>query len=118
MDFNSWLYIIFLVAGVTLFWSLKNNTHRQILLFSFSLVFYGFWRFEYLFLLLLIALFNYWISYLIIRHEKFAKQIMIFGIGTDLMILFYYKYINFFLFNVQGFADLIGLDVMHIGTVG
>ncbi len=111
MDFNSWIYILFLIIGVTTFWSLKNNTHRQILLFAFSLIFYGFWRFEYLFLLLLIALFNYWISYLILKHEQFTKQIMIFGITTDLLILFYYKYINFFLFNVQGFSDMIGMNV-------
>lgn len=114
MDFNSWTYILFLLIGVSIFWSLKNNIHRQLLLFSFSLIFYGFWRYEYLLLLLLIALFNYWISYLIFSYEKSRKELMIFGIVIDLLLLFYYKYINFFLFSFYGLVDFIGVDVSAV----
>ena len=58
MIFNSFTYLIFLLLFTTLFWIL-NNKFRKYLIFVSSLVFYSFWRFDFLLLLFITILINF-----------------------------------------------------------
>ena len=82
MLFNSITYLLFLVLVLTLYWNLKLRA-RIVLLFIASVAFYGFWRFEFLSLLLLSAINDYWFSILIsIRHISPPRQILFLKDGS------------------------------------
>jgi D-alanyl-lipoteichoic acid acyltransferase DltB (MBOAT superfamily) len=114
MDFNSFTYLFFLIIVVTLYWGLQKNLYRQILLFGMSLVFYAFWRVEYIILLLVVAGFNYTMSYLIIKRKTWSKSLLFITLIIDILVLVYYKYIDFLLNSVYGIYQLFNIEVSEI----
>jgi len=111
MLFNSYEFI-FLFLPVTLLVYFGLNRMRLTvasnawLLFA-SLVFYSWWNVKYLPLILASILFNYTIGYLIVEHGSLRKQpvskkgIFIFGLVGNLAFLGYFKYMDFFIGNVN-----------------
>ena len=111
MLFNSYEFI-FLFLPVTLLVYFGLNRIRLTvasnawLLFA-SLVFYSWWNVKYLPLILASILFNYTIGYLIVEHGSLRKQpvskkgIFIFGLVGNLAFLGYFKYMDFFIGNVN-----------------
>jgi alginate O-acetyltransferase complex protein AlgI len=60
-----------------------------------SLAFYGYWRLDFLPLLLISIAFNYTIGQLLVRTARrpgLQSAVFLFGVGADLLALFYYKY--------------------------
>ena len=51
MIFNSFTYVFFLAIVVVVYWLLPRRP-RQLFLFAASVTFYGFWRFDYVFIML------------------------------------------------------------------
>ncbi|MBO7334152.1 MAG: MBOAT family protein [Lachnospiraceae bacterium] len=67
-----------------------------------SFWFYGYFNLSYIFILLGSLLFNY--SVYLCRNRaagKIAKALTIFGVAGNLALLFYYKYMNFFVDNIN-----------------
>ena len=58
MIFNSVTFLVFFTVVAGLYWAL-NRTPRYWFLFIASLVFYGFWKWEYLSVILLSAVTDY-----------------------------------------------------------
>ena len=112
MIFNSVTFILFLLIVVTLYWLLSDKP-RQLLLFGSSLLFYGFWRYEYTLLMLTSALNDYIISNLIAKTDDQSKKkrLLIISLCVNLGLLFYFKYLLFFATNAVGFLNLLGLDI-------
>lgn len=112
MIFNSVTFIFFLLIVVTLYWLLSDKP-RQLLLFGSSLIFYGFWRYEYTLLMLVSALNDYIISNLISKTDDQSKKkrLLIVSLCVNLGLLFYFKYLLFFATNAVGFLNLFGLDI-------
>lgn len=59
MVFNSVTFIVFLVSVVCLYWLLPRSVRMWMLLIA-SCVFYGFWRWEYLSVMFISALTDYY----------------------------------------------------------
>ncbi|MFL5763749.1 MAG: MBOAT family O-acyltransferase [Bacteroidia bacterium] len=119
MIFNSVTYILFLALAVLLYWVLPRNAGRM-MLFLGSLVFYGFWRFEFIPLLILAAVIDYWCSIRIEEtHNKTRKNYLIFSLCVNLGILFYFKYLTFFAGNVIWALDFFGcrIAVPHLDII-
>ena len=112
MIFNSVTFIIFLFLVVGLYWLLSNKP-RQLLLFSSSLIFYGFWRYEYTLLMLISAVNDYFISLLIHKTEDKRKRklLLIFSLCVNLGLLFYFKYLIFFAENATSLINLLGFNL-------
>ena len=74
MIFNSVTYILFLVFITTIYWVL-NTRGRLYLIFFASLTFYGFWKVEFLSLILISSINDYWMSILIYdaNSKKYKK---------------------------------------------
>jgi D-alanyl-lipoteichoic acid acyltransferase DltB (MBOAT superfamily) len=67
-----------------------------------SLFFYGFWIPAYTALLLGSVIANYGFGNLILRSERGARRVALFvAVGTNLCVLAYFKYANFFLQSVN-----------------
>lgn len=109
MLFNSYSFI-FLFLPITLlgFHLIGRRGHHRIAiswLVGASLFFYGWWNPAYLGLILGSMLFNYAIGVAILSQtNKQAKILLTAGIATNLALLGYFKYANFFVDNLNTLA--------------
>jgi len=112
MIFNSVTFIIFLLIVVSLYWILSAKP-RQLLIFASSLIFYGFWRYEYTLVMLLSAVNDYFISLLIYKTKdpKKRKRLLFFSLFVNLGLLFYFKYLLFFADNAISIINLFGFNI-------
>lgn len=112
MLFNSLVYILlFLPLSAFVYYSIAKLNYaflnKSILIF-FSLFFYAWWDYNYLFLILSSIAFNYFLGFrLIEQHKKDKKQhiLLVIGITLNLLILIYYKYLNFFVETVNNITE-------------
>ena len=109
MIFNSVTYLVFLVLVVCLFWALPRRPRLWMVFFS-SMIFYGFWRYEFL----LLVLFSASIDYVAARkieqeiRAKIRKLWLIFSLLGNLSLLLYFKYLLFFVDNALAVARVFG----------
>lgn len=105
MLFNSYEFIfIFLPLCVGIFLTLRliQNVNILVLFFSAtSIFFYCFWKIEYLPLLILLILLNYGLGWAVSIKKNIVFLTL--GIFINILILFYYKYSNFIISNLQYF---------------
>lgn len=116
MLFNSYIFIFIFLPIVLIAWFSLNKIKcyklAELFLIGMSLWFYAYFNYSYLFIILGSCLFNYLFSFLIDRVEKkheiknnrkslYIKMIGTIGIVINLIILFYYKYFDFFIENVN-----------------
>lgn len=106
MLFNSYEFIIFFVPiVVTVFYLLGNRGRGQLAicwLVVASLFFYGWWNPIYLLLIIGSILFNYTVG-AAIAGKKFGdgRVLLIVGVVVNLGLLGYFKYMNFFVDNIN-----------------
>jgi alginate O-acetyltransferase complex protein AlgI len=111
MIFNSVTFLVFFSLVTVLYWSLPSKP-RYWLLFAASLVFYAFWRWEYLSVLLLSAGVDYFAARGIesTPASETRKRKMLLGISLtiNLGLLCYFKYLVFFTENLNALFDALG----------
>lgn len=111
MLFNSYLFVfIFLpvsLAGYYIATKKRNGKAAKLWLIAMSLWFYGSFRVEYLVILLLSVGMNYAVSVGKLAAQKgTGKRWLILGICFNLVVLFYFKYTNFFIENINGISGM------------
>ncbi|MBK5275011.1 MAG: MBOAT family protein [Desulfuromonadales bacterium] len=124
MLFNSYEFIFLFLPVTLVIYFLLNKIRLTVasnawLLFA-SLVFYSWWNVKYLPLILVSILFNYTIGYLLVEHGSIKKQtiskkgIFFFGLIGNLAFLGYFKYMDFFIGNLNTLfsADLPLLQIV------
>ncbi len=80
-----------------------------------SLSFYGFWRIEFIPVMLLSVVVDYVVALRIpgaTAHRK--KRLLLLSLVVNIGLLFYFKYLLFFVDNAIGFANLLGLELDSI----
>lgn len=124
MLFNSYEYLfLFLPVTLAVYFLLNRKrltTAATAWLVLASLFFYSWWDVRYLALILASILFNFGIgSALAVLGRRTAagitaKAVLIFGIAADLSLLGYYKYMDFFIVNLNRFigTDLAALKIV------
>lgn len=107
MLFNSYIFIFIFLPAVLFGWyglnKLKKYELAKIFLTGMSLWFYGYFNTYYLFIIVGSILINYLISYLLTfcKTKKTNRLGLFAGIGANLAILFYFKYYDFFIENIN-----------------
>ena len=111
MIFNSLTFLLFLVLTLLIFWFSKNSYKSYILIFL-SICFYGFWRWEYVILIFISAITDFVISNKIYKSnfKEKKKKLLFISIFINLGILFYFKYLYFFLDNFNGLLTYLESD--------
>jgi alginate O-acetyltransferase complex protein AlgI len=113
MVFSSLFFLFyFLPAFLALYYVLPWK--NQVLLLA-SLVFYGWAEPVYLPLLALSAALNFAVGLAIARLGHWRRPILAAGIVANLAILFYYKYLGFFLHDVLGLPLAGGSPALPLG---
>ena len=104
MIFNSLTFLIFLTTVVIAYWFL-NTKSRLWLIFLSSLTFYGFWRVEFVFLVLFSTVLDYFIARKVgsleINDNIKRKRFLLLSIVVNLGLLIYFKYSYFIVDNLN-----------------
>jgi D-alanyl-lipoteichoic acid acyltransferase DltB (MBOAT superfamily) len=110
MFFNSLSYIVFLLIAVGAYWLLPRGGQWWLLLAS--IVFYGFWRVEYLALIVFSAFVDFYVSLCIhdARTPRARKFWLCTSIAINIGLLAYFKYTYFIMGNISMIGNLFGLD--------
>lgn len=109
MIFNSVTFILFLLIVVILFWILPTRVRLWMLLIA-SCVFYGFWRWEFLSVMFISALTDYFTAQAIDRtpDRKIKKRLLYITLIVNLGLLVYFKYLFFFTTNINSALTAMG----------
>lgn len=110
MLFNSLTYLLFLAVVFLFYWNSNRSVRLWVILVS-SLVFYGFWRWEYVPIMLATVGISY-LSALLIDSSSSAtgrRRWLVTGVSANLAMLFYFKYSMFMLDNLSGISSYFGL---------
>lgn len=103
MLFNSLDFAVFLPVFFTLFWTIGNKSLRiqNLLIVLASYIFYGWWDWRFLFLILLSTVIDYTIGRSLQNCNNIKQRKILVGISlvTNLGLLGFFKYYNFFLDN-------------------
>ncbi|MDD6484983.1 MAG: MBOAT family protein [Clostridiales bacterium] len=119
MIFSSYKFIFLFFPIVFAVYALLRKFEKlnamKVWLIIASLFFYGFGDIRFFPILLFTALFNFVISRAVQKGKKPVKQLaMALGVAENLGLLFYFKYSNFFLENVN---RVIGTNFMLEGII-
>jgi alginate O-acetyltransferase complex protein AlgI len=100
MIFSSWQFIlVFLPLALLVFQLIPQDrpVWRKLWLAAASFIFYGYWRIDYIPLLVFSILFNYGIAEWMFRvhGRRRARWILVLGVAVNLGLLCYYKYADF-----------------------
>jgi alginate O-acetyltransferase complex protein AlgI len=112
MLFNSIEYAFFLPLVFIIYWSFSNSWKTQnLLLILFSYLFYAFWDWRFLSLIIISTFTDYHIGKKIFvsDHEKRRKILLWTSVGVNLSILFTFKYLNFFIYELKCAFSKIGI---------
>lgn len=113
MIFNSVTFIVFLFVVVTLYWILPSRVKMWMLLIA-SCFFYGFWRWEYLSVMFVSALTDYYVAIAIentpVENKRRRKSFLAVTLVVNLGLLAYFKYLFFATENVNYFFNILGMD--------
>lgn len=107
MLFNSYIFILlFLPLTMILYYGLnhsKREAQAKWVLIIASLIFYGYFDVRYLPVILASICFNYGFSRFLLnqKYDNCKRAILGIGIACNVSLLFYIKYWNFFLENVN-----------------
>src|SRR3989344_514417 len=109
MLFNSFHFLIFFPVVFFLYFALPRQL-KNLLLLAASFYFYMAWKPEYIVLILVSALTSYIIAIYLQKTERQGTRHVLLGISiaTNLLILFTFKYFNFFISTANDVSTLFG----------
>ena len=117
MLFNSYIFIfVFLPLALIGYFGLnkKNKyTAAKIFLVILSLVFYGYNNVKYVFVILSSIIVNYLVSILMFRCSNIKKHILGVGVIANIVLLSYFKYLDFLLENITCRLCKVELLLFH-----
>ena len=107
MLFNSYVFVLLFFPLCVIGYFVLNHFHKytlaQTFLFGMSLWFYGYFNPGYLLIITSSILLNYGVYRLLEKQKgkQFHKTIMIVGVVMNVGILIYFKYMDFFIENIN-----------------
>lgn len=112
MIFNSVTYLVFLAMTVSLFWLLSQRP-RLWMIFLSSLIFYGFWRPEFVLLMICSAGTDFVAARRMegLDSQSDRRRWLILSLTVNLSLLFYFKYLLFFVDNAVVAMNFLGFNV-------
>ena len=110
MLFNSYKFLLFFPIVLILYFALPHK-YRWVLLLVGSYYFYMSWKAEYIILIVVSTIIDYWAGIMMGRTEEKAKRkkYLILSLLSNLGILFSFKYFNFFNESMRQFFDSINV---------
>lgn len=111
MLFNSYIFVLLFLPLTLLFYYLLNQYVRHeaalIELILASFIFYGYQNLKYVSVLAASILINWFVSRLLLQGKNRVHKciLLILGLGFDIGCIFYFKYYDFFVENLNHIAN-------------
>ncbi len=116
MVFNSLTFAYFFLIVYSLYLFLGHRWQNKLLLTA-SCVFYGAWNWKFLFLLFLTGFIDYNVAVVLDRtaNIKRKKILLAISIISNLTVLGFFKYFNFFTINLHNLLAWLGINLnLHL----
>ncbi|MBU0677835.1 MAG: MBOAT family protein [Verrucomicrobia bacterium] len=117
MLFNSLDFLIFFTLVVVVYFAMPHR-FRWLFLLAASYYFYMCWKVEYIVLILIATTIDYIAGHFVGPGKPFRKLILAVSLGTNLGILFCFKYLNFVSGELRALFDqfnvFAGFPVYHL----
>ena len=114
MIFTEFRFLFFFLIAFLIHWGLQKNQHRKLWLLVCSYVFYGAWDWRFLSLIWISTVIDYIVglklSQQLIKNNN-RKQWLIVSLCTNLGILGFFKYFNFFVESGVNFINFLGFSI-------
>lgn len=110
MLFNSLTFIVFFIIVLAVYYGMKNWEHRKIFLLIASYIFYGAWNPPFTLILWLSTIIDWYAALAIFKtsNPKMKRFYLLLSLISNLGMLGFFKYGNFFMENFVGFSHLFG----------
>lgn len=97
----------------------KNQTFRRIILLIASYFFYGYWDWRFLSLILLSTCIDYFAGSKIYqtKDQKRRKAYLILSLVTNLGLLGFFKYFNFFIESANAILSNFGFNITTLNII-
>ena len=108
MIFSSLSFIFFFLPLLLIIYFISKEKYRNYILLLFSLLFYSWGEPKYILLMILSIIINYYSALKIDKkiNKRSKKILLIISIILNLSILFYFKYIDFFVSNLNNMFNI------------
>ncbi len=120
MQFNSITYLLFFILFFILYWGVLKNSlkHQNLLILVASYVFYGWWDYRFLGLIFISTLIDFFAGKAIEKSSNFKakKGFLILSLLSNLGLLGFFKYFNFFIENFQLLSQNLGFQT-NLGSL-
>lgn len=121
MLFNSFIFFIFLGVILPIFYALPTKQSKNIFLVIASYFFYGYWDWKFCSLIAISTIIDYFIGKALFNTEveKKRKRLLTISLVSNLGILGFFKYFNFFIDSFQDLANGLGFqaDFLHLNIL-
>ena len=106
-------FFLFFGVVIALYWRLKNDHARKLLLLAASYLFYAAWDWRFLGLIWFSTVMDYAVGRALValRGSRWRVRLLALSIAINLGILFVFKYYNFFVAPLAGFSLRVILPV-------
>lgn len=114
MLFNSFQYLIFLPIVFLIYWFIfKKNNSKNFFILLASYFFYGCWSVKFLSLIMLTTLLCFFAGMIIGKSEnrKVRRWVCGLNIVINLLILGFFKYSHFFIYNLKILLEQFGFQL-------
>ena len=101
MLFSSVTFLYYFLPILLLVYLIVPNKLKNMVLLTFSLLFYFYGEPKYIIILLLSCLINYIAAILIEKYRYYSKKILILVVVYNIIQLLYFKYADFFIININ-----------------
>ncbi len=113
MLFNSFTFPLFFAIVWLLYVRLQHRAQNVLLLLA-SYVFYGWWDWRFLSLLFISTVVDYNCAHWIKRYPQYRKQALLLSLCTNLGILGFFKYFNFFADSATRVFESMGMQLDYV----
>jgi alginate O-acetyltransferase complex protein AlgI len=119
MNFVSVEFFILVLVLLGVLAVFKHPMIRKLALLTVSCVFYAWWDWRFLGLLVVVILFDYYLSGLMVEtvDTKRRNALLWFSIVINLGVLGFFKYFNFFIDNLNVVTGLLGWQVGTLNII-
>lgn len=113
MNFASLNFLLFITAFTAVFLALARTRLFTPFLLVASYLFYGWWDYRFCLLLALTTAIDFWCGLKVEEapDRRRARIWLFLSIGSNLAILFFFKYFNFFIDSAETALAALGLEV-------
>ena len=106
MLFSSLTFLFIFLPLLLVIYFLAKDKYKNYILLAVSLLFYSWGEPKYIVLMLLSITVNYFLALLLDKKRKNDKLFLIISLIFNIGMLFSFKYLNFFIININNIAHL------------